>query len=188
MGALDALPPPQRDALATAFGQQVGPSPSRFILSLATLSLLAASVDDRPLLCVVDDAQWLDSESAQVMSFVARRLTAQSIGMVCALRAPSEGLGFSRIPTMDLRGLDNTDSAALLASRVRGPVDVRALLRIVTETGGNPLAMIESARVLSHAELRTGFVARHLRGCPPTSNSPSPGDSLTCQQIAGSCC
>src|SRR6201995_310694 len=141
---LDRLPVPEQDALAVAFGLRTGNAPDRFLVGLAVLSLLAEVAEEQPLLCVVDDAQWLALASAQVLVFVARRLLAESVALVLATRDPSEELkGF---PELVVEGLRNGDARALLGSVLGVPLDDRVRERIVAETRGNPLALLELPR------------------------------------------
>jgi DNA-binding CsgD family transcriptional regulator len=152
---LERLPVPQRDALRTAFGLSPGPAPDRFHVALAVLSLLSDTAEERPLICVVDDAQWLDRASAQVLAFVARRLEAEGVGLVFAARAPSGELtGFA---VLDVAGLAEDDAHALLDSVLAGPVDAQIRDQIVSETRGNPLALLELPRGYTPAELAGGF-------------------------------
>jgi DNA-binding CsgD family transcriptional regulator len=152
---LERLPGPQRDALGTAFGLQRGAAPDRFFVGLAVLSLLSEVAEERPLLCVVDDAQWLDRASAQALAFVARRLMAESVVLLFAAREPGEE--FRGLPELVVEGLRNGDARELLGSVVRGPLDERVRDRIVAETRGNPLALLELPRGLSPAQLAGGF-------------------------------
>jgi DNA-binding CsgD family transcriptional regulator/tetratricopeptide (TPR) repeat protein len=152
---LERLPDPQREALATAFGLSAGDAPDRFLVGLAALGLLAEVAHDQPLLCFVDDAQWLDRASAQTLAFVARRLYAESVGVVFATREPSAEL--RGLPELHLQGLRTGEARELLASAVHGPLDERVRDRIVAETRGNPLALLELPRGLTHAELAGGF-------------------------------
>src|SRR4051794_30403612 len=154
---LDRLPAPQRAALATAFGLSAGDPPDRFLVGLAVLSLLSDVADDEPLVCVVDEAQWQDRESAQVLAFVARRLLAEAVGLVFAVREPSPTPGLDGLPELVVGGLDETDANALLRSVFPGRVDERVSDRIVTEARGNPLALLELPRGLTSAELASGF-------------------------------
>jgi DNA-binding CsgD family transcriptional regulator len=149
------LPGPQRDALGTVFGLGVGPAPSRLLVGLALLSLLSEVAEERPLLCVVDDAQWLDTASAQAMAFTARRLLAEPVGVLFAAREPGDEL--RGLPELEVGGLRNGDARALLGSVLRVPLDERVRDRIVAETGGNPLALLELPRGLSPAQLAGGF-------------------------------
>src|SRR3954471_7813732 len=140
LGGLERLPPPQREALATAFGLSSGARPDRFFVGLALLSLLSDGADEQPLLCVIDDAQWLDRSSAQVLSFVARRLHAESIGILFGVREPGELDELAGLPEMWLEGLSEGHADASLASVISGPLDERVRERILAETHGNPLA------------------------------------------------
>ncbi|MEA2161735.1 MAG: hypothetical protein QOD66_4115, partial [Solirubrobacteraceae bacterium] len=152
---LDQLPAPQQDALAVALGLSVGDAPDRFLVGLAVLSLFSEAAEKQPLLCVVDDAQWLDLASAQALVFVARRLLAESLALVFATRDPSDELtGF---PGLVVEGLRNGDARALLGSVLRVPLDERVCERLVAETRGNPLALLELPRGLTAAELAGGF-------------------------------
>ena len=151
------LPPPQRDALGTAFGLSSGKPPDRFLVGLAALSLLAEVAEERPLVCVVDDAQWLDHASAQTLAFVARRLLAESIALVFAMREPDEQQELAGMPELMLQGLRDGDARALLGSAIPGPLDERVRDRIVAETRGNPLALLELPRDFTPAELAGGF-------------------------------
>jgi DNA-binding CsgD family transcriptional regulator len=152
---VDRLPGPQRDALRTAFGISAGPAPDRFVLGLAVLGLLAEAAGDQPLVCPVDDVQWLDRASAQVLGFVARRLEAESVGLVFAVRAPGEEL--AGLPELVVEGLPEADARALLDSVTAGPLDARVRDRVVAETRGNPLALLELGRLVTPAELAGGF-------------------------------
>ena len=152
---LDRLPAPQQDALGVAFGQRAGNAPDRFLVGLAVLSLLAEVAHEQALLCVVDDAQWLDRASAQALVFVARRMLAESVALVLVTREPSEALtGF---PELVVEGLRNGDARALLGSALRVPLDERVQERLVAETRGNPLALLELPRAFTPAQLAGGF-------------------------------
>lgn len=160
MGHLDRLPGPQRDALAIAFGLSAGSAPDRFMVGLAVLSLLADGAEEQPLVCVVDDAQWLDRVSAQTLAFVARRLLAERVALVFAVRtsAPTPGDDpLVALPELVVRGLRDDDARALLDSVVHGRLDERVRDRIVAETRGNPLALLELTRGSTAAELAGGF-------------------------------
>jgi DNA-binding CsgD family transcriptional regulator len=154
---LDRLPPPQRDALGTAFGLTSGTRPDRFLVGLAFLSLLSDTADHVPLLGLIDDAQWLDQSSAQVLAFVARRLKAESIALVFAEREPGELDSLAGLPELRLEGLSDVHARELLGSVVSGPLDERVAERIVAETHGNPLALLELPHESSQAELTGGF-------------------------------
>ena len=154
---LDRLPEPQREALGTAFGLSSGEPPDRFFVGLAVLGLLSEVAGERPLVCLVDDAQWLDRESAQALAFVARRLYAESVALVFALRGPRGEEELVGPPELLVEGLPNDDARALLGSVIHGPLDERVRDRIIAETRGNPLALLELPRDLSAAELAGGF-------------------------------
>lgn len=151
----DQLPQPQANALKTAFGHNEGATPDRFLVGLAVLGLISAAADDGPLLWVVDDAQWLDQVSAQTMSFVARRLLAEPVGLVFAARGPVFDL--SGLPEREITGLTDDDARRLLESAIAGPIDTRVRDRIVAETRGNPLALLELPRDLTVAQLAGGY-------------------------------
>ncbi|SNV82494.1 transcriptional regulator [Mycolicibacter terrae] len=153
--SLDQLPDPQRTALDIAFGVSTGSTPDRFLVGLAVLGLLAAKAGRQPVLCLIDDAQWLDRVSAQTLGFVARRLLAEPIALVCALRHPVDGL--TGLPKLMLRGLPDTEARALLESALPGRIDPQVADRIVAETHGNPLALLELPRGLSASELAGGY-------------------------------
>jgi hypothetical protein len=151
----ERLPLPQRDALRTAFGISTGPPPDRFFVGLAVLSLVSEVAGERPLICVIDDEQWLDQASAQALGFVARRLAADPVGLVFAARDP--GAALAGLPELEVTGLGDSDARALLASALAGPLDARVRDLIIAETQGNPLALLELPRGLSPAELAGGF-------------------------------
>jgi DNA-binding NarL/FixJ family response regulator len=155
----DALPDPQRSALGVAFGRQGGAAPDRFLVGLATLNLLAEVAEEAPLLCLVDDAQWLDEASAQVLAFVARRLAAERIALVLAARDQPEGesLAFAGFPELRLRGLGESDARTLLAGAIRTPLDDRVRDRVVAEARGNPLALLELPLSWQLAQRAGGF-------------------------------
>jgi DNA-binding CsgD family transcriptional regulator/tetratricopeptide (TPR) repeat protein len=157
LGGRGRLPSPQRDALGTAFGLTPGPQPDRFFVGLAVLSLLSDTAEDQPLLCLIDDAQWLDRSSAQVLAFVARRLQAESVVLVFAEREPGELDELAGLPDLPLRGLPDDRARELLASAIRGPLDDRVRDRILAEARGNPLALIELPHELSPVKLAGGF-------------------------------
>jgi len=154
---LHRLPAPQRGALRVAFGLQDGDPPDRFLVALAVLSLLAEAAETRPLVCLIEDAQWLDRASAQVLAFVARRLLAERIAMVFAVREPGDADELAGLPELRVQGLATADARALLESVVPGRVDPRVRERILAETRGNPLALLELPRGLTPAELAGGF-------------------------------
>ena len=152
---LERLPAPQRDALRTAFGLSAGPAPDRFLIGLAVLGLLSEMAGERPLVCIVDDEQWLDSASAQVLAFVARRLGAESVGLVFGARVPTGDL--AGLPELVIGGLREDDARALLDSALTGPLDTLVRDQIVAEAHGNPLALLELPRGWTAAELAGGF-------------------------------
>ncbi|MFC5731695.1 LuxR family transcriptional regulator, partial [Nocardioides vastitatis] len=160
---LDSLPEPQRDALGTAFGLHAGPAPDLFLVGLAVLSLFAAAAEDRPLVCVIDDAQWLDRASEQVLASVARRLFAESVACVFAVRDSGEEDELSGLPVMEVAGLRDDDAHALLRTVVLGPLDDQVRDQIITEARGNPLALLELPRDLPSLKLAGGFVAPTAR-------------------------
>src|SRR3954469_24858519 len=154
---LGALPEPQRAALRVALGLSSGDAPDRFLVALAALTLLADVATEQPLLCIIDDAQWLDGASSQVLGFVARRLLAESVALVFAVRDPAEPRELVGLPELPLEGLADEDARALLATVIPGRIDERVRDRIVAETRGNPLALLELPRGLSTAQLAGGF-------------------------------
>ena len=154
---LDRLPAPQRDALATVFGRSAGAAPDRFLVGLATLTLFAEVAEQQPLVCVVDDAQWLDRASAQILGFVARRLLAERIAVVCAART---GIGddvLAGLSVLPVPALGDSDARALLLANVPGPLDIRVCDQIVKESHGNPLALLELPRTWNVTDLAGGF-------------------------------
>src|SRR5690349_10801923 len=156
-----SLPDPQREALRTAFGLSVGPAPDRFLVGLAVLGLLSETARERPLICVVDDQQWLDRASAQALGFAARRLTADPVGLLFAARVPGQDV--DGLPELVVEGLAENDARSLLESvltGVAGPLDARVRDRIIAETHGNPLALLELPRGLTPAQLTGGFGVR----------------------------
>jgi DNA-binding CsgD family transcriptional regulator len=157
LDGVDGLPGPQRDALRDAFGLGDGGAPDHFRVALAVLGLLAAEAEEQPLLCVVDDAQWLDRASRQALAFGARRLLAERIAMVFALREPSDADELAGLPEMRVEGLTDHEARTVLATGIGGPIDAHVRDRIVAETRGNPLALLELPRGLTAAELAGGF-------------------------------
>jgi DNA-binding CsgD family transcriptional regulator len=152
---LDRLPGPQRDALGVAFGLRAGEAPDRFLVGLALLSLMSEVAAKRPLLCLVDDAQWLDKASAQALAFVARRLLAEPIALIFATREPDEE--FAGLPEQLVLGLEDADARALLGSFLNVSLDQQVYDRVLTEMHGNPLALLELPRGLTAEELAGGF-------------------------------
>jgi predicted ATPase len=164
---IDRLPEPQRDALRTVFGLSGGAAPDRFLVALAVLGLLSEVAGEEPLVCLVDDAQWLDQASAQALAFVARRLVAESVALIFAVREPSDEQNFAGLPQLAVGGLGDDDARALLATVIRWPLDEQVRDRIVAETHGNPLALLELPRGLTPAQLAGGF------GLPSVAALPS---------------
>jgi len=156
LGGLADLPDQQRDALATAFGLTAGGKPDRFLVGLAGLGLLSEAAEQRPLLCVVDDGQWLDHASAEALAFVARRVLAEPIALVFAVREPSDTKELAGLPELVVGGLSDLEAGAMLDSAIRGPMDERVRDRILAEARGNPLALLELPRGLTPAELAGG--------------------------------
>src|SRR5829696_7591777 len=163
LSRLAAVPEPQQVALRVALGLSSGDAPDRFLVALAALSLLAEAAAERPLLCLVDDAQWLDVASGQVLGFVARRLLAESVAIVFAVRDPTDERELVGLPELRLEGLADDDARTLLETVIPGPLDVRVRDRIVAETRGNPLAILELPR---------GFAATHLPGGSGGASGP----------------
>jgi DNA-binding CsgD family transcriptional regulator len=159
---LEGLPAPQRQALEIVFGLSAGTPPDRFLVGLAALSLLSEASEERPLLCVVDDAQWLDQASALTLAFVARRLLAEPVGIVFAAREPGEEL--QHLSELEVSGLGNGHARALLGSAVRFMLDERVRDRIIAETRGNPLALLELPRGLTATQLAGGFGMLEVQG------------------------
>ena len=153
--SVERLPPPQRNALEIAFGLSEGTAPDRFLVGLALLTLLSEAAEERPLLCVVDDAEWLDEVSARTLAFVARRLLAEPVGFLLAARVAAPDL--RGLPELEVHGLRNGDARALLRSAVPFRLDDRVRDRIVAETRGNPLALLELPRGLTVTQLAGGF-------------------------------
>jgi DNA-binding CsgD family transcriptional regulator len=157
LGSLERLPAPQREAVEVAFGLRSGPAPDRFEVGLAMLALLTEVAEQEPIVCIVDDAQWLDQTSARTLAFVARRLMAESVALVFAVREPAEEQTFAGLPELVVEGLNDDDARGLLGSVIAGRLDEHVIERIVAETRGNPLALLELPRGLSAAELAGGF-------------------------------
>ncbi|MGH3200915.1 MAG: AAA family ATPase [Streptosporangiaceae bacterium] len=180
------LPEPQHEALRTALGLAAGPPPDRFLVGLAVLGLLSEAASDRPLVCVVDDQQWLDQASAQALGFAARRLAADPVGLVFAARVPGQDV--AGLPELAVGGLADGDARILLDSVLTGPLDARVRDQISADTHGNPLALLELPRGLTAAELAGGFgwvtcSGPRPAGCEPRSPTPA---GLT--RPPGCCC
>jgi DNA-binding CsgD family transcriptional regulator len=169
-GLLDGrerLPVPQRDAVATAFGVSSGSPPDRFLVGLAVMSLMSAAAEERPLICIIDDVQWLDRSSAQALAFVARRLDVESVVLLFAVRDPGGPEEFAAgLPELRLEGLPDVCARELLGSVITSPLDERVRDRILAETAGNPLALLEIPRGVSPASLAGGF------GLPESASLP----------------
>jgi DNA-binding CsgD family transcriptional regulator len=157
LGRLARLPSPQRDALNTAFGMSAGPPPDRFLVGLAVLSLLADGAEEQPVVCVVDDAQWLDRASAQTLAFVARRLLAERVGLVFARRGSDDANELQGLPELMVDGLPPAEAGLLLDATIPGLLDARVRDRILGEAGGNPLALLELPRGLTPITVAGGF-------------------------------
>ncbi|MFI7065146.1 ATP-binding protein [Kribbella sp. NPDC050124] len=154
---LEQLPSPQRDALATVFGLSAGPAPDRLMVGLATLTLVAEAAEEQPLICLVEDSQWLDHSSAQVFGFVARRLLAERVAFVFAARTGTMDEVLDGLPSLRITGLGDGDARALLLRNVHGPLDVGVSDQIVAECHGNPLALLELPRTWGATDLAGGF-------------------------------
>src|SRR5919201_786360 len=159
-------PAPQRDAVNVALGLAGGDVPDRFVVGLAVLGLLSAAAEERPLLCLVEDAQWLDEASGLILGFIARRLLAESVAIVATVREPSTRLDFAGLPELVLAGLPEEDARTLLGRAVPGGLDDRVRDRIVAETRGNPLALLDLPGRMSAGELAGGFDPPALTDLP----------------------
>jgi DNA-binding CsgD family transcriptional regulator len=154
---LPRLPAPRREAMGTAFGLSAGEAPDRFLVGLAVLGLLSEVAGDRPLVCIVDDAQWVDHASAQILAFVARRLLAEPVACVFGVRDPTGEQSFTGLPQLVVEGLSDKDARALLDSAIPGLLNEQLRKRMVAEAGGNPLALLELPRTLTVEKLTGGF-------------------------------
>ena len=157
LGHLGTLPVPQRDALSTVFGMSLGAPPDRFIVGLGVLTLFAEIAEQQPLACIVDDVQWLDQASAQILGFVGRRLLAERVALVGAARTGTGDDGMGGLPTFAIDGLDARDARSLLLASVHGPMDNAVLEQIIAESHGNPLALLELPRAWNAGALAGGF-------------------------------
>jgi DNA-binding CsgD family transcriptional regulator len=157
LGGIDALPEPQREALGAAFGQRAADAPDRLVLGLALLGLLSTAAEDGPLVCLVDDAHWLDASSAQVLGLVARRIRDVPVALLFAERTGVARDELAGLPTLRVEGLGDADARALLATAAACPLDGRIRDRIVAETHGNPLALLELPRGLTAGAMDGGF-------------------------------
>ena len=183
---LDRIPVPQRDALRTALGLAAGPPPDRFLVGLAVLSLLSEVAGGQPLICLIDDEQWLDRASELTLGFVARRLAANPVALVFATRDP--GAELAGQPELVVAGLKDDHARALLDSALAGPLDARVRDLIIAETRGNPLALLELPRGLTPAELAGGF---GLPAVTPLTGRIGPASAASwtpCPPRPGGCC
>jgi hypothetical protein len=182
----DRLPRPQRDALAVAFGLSGGEAPNPFLVGLAVLGLMSEAAEERPFLCVVDDAQWLDGPSARALAFVARRLLAEKIALLFAARGPSDA--FSGLPELQVDGLSARDARTLLESVLPARLDAPILERLVIEARGNPLALLEMPRGLTPAQLAGGFGRSPRCLFHHRSRRALRGGWRICRAMPGGCC
>jgi DNA-binding CsgD family transcriptional regulator len=157
LAGFDHLPTPQSEAIRVAFGLTGGPAPDPFLVALGTLGLLSNAASDRPVVCVVDDAQWLDRTSSQILTFVARRLQAESVGLIFAVRHPKQPEVFAGLPDLVVAGLDFPDAREVLWSVMTGRLDEQVVDRMIAETHGNPRALLELAHALSSHGMAGGF-------------------------------
>lgn len=157
LGRLPLLPAPQRDALSAALGLHEGPATNPFLVGLATLNLLARAAEERPLACLLDDTQWLDEQSLQAIAFVARRLAAEPIAMILTVRSPGDRGELTDLPSLTVRGLNDTDARALLTTAAHVPFDPQVRDRIVGEAHGNPMALLLLPRLVPPADLAGGL-------------------------------
>ncbi|HEX9515728.1 MAG TPA: ATP-binding protein [Streptosporangiaceae bacterium] len=179
---LDRLPGPQREALAVAFGLHSGGAPDSFLAGLGVLSLLSDVAMEQRLLCLIDDAQWLDQASAQALAFVARRLDAEPMAVTFGTGDPAPGDDLAGLAELVLGPLPRADARAVLASAIPGRLDERVRDRITTESGGNPLALLELPRAMTAAELAGGFGVLARRRWPAGSSRVSCGGSPRCRK------
>jgi hypothetical protein len=179
LAGLEVLAEPQQNAFRVALGISSGDAPDRFLVAAAVLNLLAATAEKRPILCLVDDAQWLDAASLQALGFVARRLLAEPVAMMFSLREPTTTRALDGLPQLSLEGLDEPDTRALLSRAVPGRLDTRVRDRIIAETGGNPLALVELSQRMSRAERAGGFAP------PAAGDLPSQLEEEYVRRVAG---
>jgi DNA-binding CsgD family transcriptional regulator len=166
LATLEELPEPQQNALQVAFGISAGDAPNNFLVAVAVLSLLAATASNRPLLCLVDDTQWLDAASLRALGFVARRMAADAVAMIFATRDPGGARALDGLAHLSVGGLEERDARALLSRAVPGRLDDHVRDRIISETGGNPLALLELSQAMSRSERASGFAP------PPAGDIP----------------
>jgi DNA-binding CsgD family transcriptional regulator len=156
VGSVDELPAPQAAAVKVAFGlSDADQPPDAFLVGLGVLNRLSFAADERPLVCLIDDAQWLDRISAQTLAFAAHRFDADPVALIFAIRDPIEPL--AGLPELVLKGLSPEDSRTLLRSRLPAPLDESVRERFIDEARGNPLALLELPRAFSTAELAGGL-------------------------------
>ena len=179
LGRLEVLAEPQQNALRVAFGIASGDAPDRFLVAVAALNLLSAIAEQRPLLCLVDDAQWLDAASVEVLGFVARRLVAEPMAMMFSVREPVTTRALDGVPQLLVEGLQEHDARALLSRVVPGPLDDRVRDRIIAETGANPLALVELSQRMSPSERAGGFAP------PAAGDLPSRLEERYLRRVAG---
>ncbi len=179
LGRLEVLAEPQQNALRVAFGIASGDAADRFLVAVAVLNLLSATAEQRPLLCLVDDAQWLDAASVEALGFVARRLVAEPIAMIFSLREPVTTRALDGVPQLVVEGLHEPDARALLSRVVQGPLDDRVRDRIIAETGANPLALVELSQRMSPSERAGGFAP------PAAGDLPSRLEERYLRRVAG---
>jgi hypothetical protein len=175
----EVLAEPQQHALRVALGISSGGVPDKFLVAVAVLNVLATNAEKRPLLCLIDDAQWLDAASVQALGFVARRLLAEPVAMMFSLREPATTRALDGLPQLSLEGLDEPDARALLSRAVPGRLDDRVRDRIIAETGGNPLALVELSQGMTPAERAAGFAP------PAASDVPSQLNEEYLRRVAG---
>ena len=185
---LDSIPVPQRVALSIALGLVDGQSPDPFLVSLAALSLLSEVAAKRPMLCLVDDAQWLDSASGNTLAFVARRLLADSVAMVFAVREPTPHRELAGLPDLNLQGLDDDDARILLEMVIPGRLDPHVRDRLLAETRGNPLAVLELPNRLTSTQLPGGFGLRNGQELPERIEETFQARLLALPGEARCCC
>ena len=178
LSGLEVLPEPQQNALRVALGVSSGGAPDRFLVAVAVLNLLSSTAEERPLLCLVDDAQWLDAASVEALGFVARRLVAERMAMIFSLRDPITTRALDGLPQLSLEGLDEPDARALLSRAVPGRLDDRVRDRIIAETRGNPLALVELSQKMTVSE-RGGFAP------PAASDLPSRLEERYLRRVVG---
>jgi hypothetical protein len=185
LGRLDRLSAPQREALRTAFGLSEGPAPDRFLVGLAVLRLVSEVASERPLVCVVDDEQWLDRASVQVLGFVARRLAADPVGLVFAARVA--GAELAGLPELAVEGLGEDDARALLDSALTGPLDARVRDLIIAETRGTRWRCWSCRAAFRRRSWRAGSDCPARCRCRAGSRTASGGSSAVCRPRPGAC-